>query len=144
MLPLPSSRELYVYICIYTHMYMYMHIRHAHAISIYSMPMPPGTLTLNLQPHQVGYPDGRLVSPAAVAASGASVLNLHQGVDGWLAPHINSPLQPLAAARLGGYVARAHALGLRAKLYYTVRPRTHTCTLTHTHTRIICSRSICA
>jgi hypothetical protein len=76
-------------------------------------------------PQQVGYPDGRLVSPTAVAASGASVLNLHQGVDGWLAPHINSPLQPLAATRLGGYVARAHALGLRAKLYYTVR---HICT----------------
>lgn len=73
----------------------------------------------------MGYPDGRLVSPTAVAASGASVLNLHQGVDGWLAPHINSPLQPLAATRLGGYVARAHALGLRAKLYYTVR---HICT----------------
>ena len=87
-------------------------IHHAHA-----KPHP--------HPHQVGYPDGRLVSPAAVAASGASVLNLHQGVDGWLAPHINSPLQPLAATRLGGYVARAHALGLRAKLYYTVRPPTH-------------------
>ena len=71
--------------------------------------------------YQVGYPTPALVSPEEVAATGATVLNLHQGVNGMLNPYINYPFERHAQGRLAAYVGRAHALGLRAKTYYTVR-----------------------
>ena len=45
----------------------------------------------------MGYPDTALVEPATVAAHGAKVLNLHQGVDGMLNPYINYPFDPKVA-----------------------------------------------
>ena len=71
--------------------------------------------------YQVGYPDTALVEPVTVAAHGATVLNLHQGVDGMLNPYINYPFDPKATARLADYAGRAHAAGLKLKMYYTIR-----------------------
>ena len=62
---------------------------------------------------KVGYPDTALVEPATVAAHGAKVLNLHQGVDGMLNPYINYPFDAKATARLASYTARAHGAGLK-------------------------------
>ena len=39
--------------------------------------------------YQVGYPDTALVQPEEIAAHGAKVINIHQGVDGLLNPYIN-------------------------------------------------------
>ena len=69
----------------------------------------------------MGYPDTALVEPATVAAHGAKVLNLHQGVDGALNPYINYPFDPKATARLADYASKAHAAGLKLKMYYTIR-----------------------
>jgi hypothetical protein len=52
-----------------------------------------------------------------VAATGANVINLHQG-DG-LNPHINYPF--LTAPQLAAYAAEAHARQMKVKIYYTVR-----------------------
>ena len=70
--------------------------------------------------YQVGYPDTRLIEPEDVANSGATVLNIHQGVDGPLNPYINYPFSEHSTAAMGAYVARAHARQLRVKAYYTV------------------------
>jgi hypothetical protein len=70
--------------------------------------------------YQVGYPDTRLVEPEDVAKSGATVLNIHQGVDGPLNPYINYPFSEHSTTAMGAYVARAHARQLRVKAYYTV------------------------
>jgi len=71
--------------------------------------------------YQVGYPSTQLIQPDAVAATGATVLNIHQGVDGGLNPYINYPFQKETMQELGSYVDRAHAEGLSVKAYYTVR-----------------------
>ena len=71
--------------------------------------------------YQVGYPDTALVQPAEVAARGATVLNIHQGVDGLLNPYINYPFDRPTVANLGAYTAAAHAHGLLVKAYYTIR-----------------------
>lgn len=54
---------------------------------------------------------------AEVAATGSTIVNLHHGDA--LNPHINYPF--LSTAELGTYTREAHALGLKVKLYYTVR-----------------------
>ena len=41
-----------------------------------------------------------------------------------LNPYINYPFDPTATARLADYSSRAHATGLKLKLYYTIRNRT--------------------
>ena len=71
--------------------------------------------------YQVGYPDTTLVQPEEIAARGARVINIHQGVDGLLNPYINYPFDRDASHRLSRYVSRAHALGMRVKIYYTIR-----------------------
>ena len=71
--------------------------------------------------YQVGYPTPDLVEPDAVAHSGATVLNIHQGVNGLLNPHINYPFERETIKHLSDYAARAHALGLKVKAYYTIR-----------------------
>ena len=63
----------------------------------------------------MGYPDTKLVPPSEVAARGASVLNIHQGVDGPLNPYINYPFDRGSVDALAAYVADAHALGLKVK-----------------------------
>ena len=71
--------------------------------------------------YQVGYPTARLVQPDEVAATGATVLNIHQGVDGLLNPYINYPFDARTTAHLSSYIATAHAHALRVKAYYTIR-----------------------
>jgi len=59
-------------------------------------------------------------SPEQVAASGANVVNLHHATE--MNPYINYPF--LAVDKLRDYVVRAHELGLKVKIYYTVRELT--------------------
>ena len=54
---------------------------------------------------------------AEAAASGATVINLHQG-DG-LNPNINYPF--LTTDKLAAYAAEAHARKMQVKIYYTIR-----------------------
>eukprot|EP00966_Prymnesium_polylepis_P242973 5618976-Prymnesium_polylepis.5 len=70
---------------------------------------------------QVGYPSPLLMDPAAVAARGARVVGLHQGVEGGVLPHINWPFMPWPARRLEAYTRAARAAGVKAKMYYTLR-----------------------
>ena len=46
------------------------------------------------------------------------------GVDGMLNPYINYPFDDKATARLASYSAKAHAAGLKLKMYYTIRELT--------------------
>ena len=71
--------------------------------------------------YQVGYPTPELVQPSEVAATGATVLNIHQGVNGFLNPHINYPFERETHEHLSEYVSDAHSKGLKVKAYYTVR-----------------------
>ncbi|MGY0020256.1 glycoside hydrolase domain-containing protein [Streptomyces sp. YJ-C3] len=59
-------------------------------------------------------------APEEVADYGANVVNLHHATPP--NPYINDPL--LAADRLRAYTERAHALGVRVKVYDTVRELT--------------------
>ncbi|MEO8221927.1 MAG: glycoside hydrolase domain-containing protein [Specibacter sp.] len=59
-------------------------------------------------------------SVADIAATGASVINIHHATA--LAPFINDPL--LHADALAAYTAQAHAAGLKVKVYDTVRELT--------------------
>ena len=59
-------------------------------------------------------------SVADIAATGASVINIHHATA--LAPFINDPL--LHADALAEYTAQAHAAGLKVKVYDTVRELT--------------------
>ena len=54
---------------------------------------------------------------AEAAATGATVINLHQG-DG-LNPYINYPF--LTTDKLAAYAAEAHARQMKVKIYYTIR-----------------------
>lgn len=56
-------------------------------------------------------------TPEEAAAYGANVLNLHHATPP--NPYINDPL--LTADALSAYVARAHELGMKVKIYHTVR-----------------------
>ncbi|NCQ27471.1 MAG: hypothetical protein GW802_08570 [Armatimonadetes bacterium] len=53
----------------------------------------------------------------AVAQTGASILNLHQGAG--LNPHINYPFR--TADKLAAYTREAHDADMKVKIYYTVR-----------------------
>jgi len=57
------------------------------------------------------------VPPETAIASGANIINIHQGNE--LNPNINYPF--LAADKLAAYVEQAHAKGVKVKIYYTVR-----------------------
>ncbi|MCC6442851.1 MAG: hypothetical protein IT210_05265 [Armatimonadetes bacterium] len=59
--------------------------------------------------------------PENAVRARANVINLHHGSE--LNPYINYPF--LAAGRLKAYIDRAHGLGLKAKIYYTVREMTN-------------------
>jgi hypothetical protein len=58
-----------------------------------------------------------LGAPEDAAQCGASIINVHQGNE--LNPYINYPF--LAVDKLSAYVNEAHGLGLKVKIYYTVR-----------------------
>ena len=55
--------------------------------------------------------------PQDVADQGARIINIHHGND--LNPFINYPF--LTEDKLGPYIDKAHQLGLKVKLYYTIR-----------------------
>ncbi|HQL72965.1 MAG TPA: DUF6067 family protein [Phycisphaerae bacterium] len=63
------------------------------------------------------YHTGGDSSVDAAAAAGATVINLHQG--GRLNPYINYPFLTLDS--LKKWIDAAHAKGMRAKIYYTLR-----------------------
>jgi hypothetical protein len=52
-----------------------------------------------------------------IAKTGADIVNIHQGND--LNPYINYPF--VTADKIKAYVDEAHAKGMKAKIYYTVR-----------------------
>ena len=58
-----------------------------------------------------------VVPVETVAATGANIINCHQG--NALNPYINYPF--LTTEAFGAYVRQAHARGIRVKTYYTVR-----------------------
>ena len=55
--------------------------------------------------------------PEDAVRCGATIINVHQGNE--LNPYINYPF--LTADKLAAYVNEAHNLGLKVKIYYTVR-----------------------
>jgi hypothetical protein len=55
--------------------------------------------------------------PEDAARCGATIINVHQGNE--LNPYINYPF--LTVDKLSAYVNEAHSLGLKVKIYYTVR-----------------------
>ena len=55
--------------------------------------------------------------PEKAKENGATVINIHQGNE--LNPYINYPF--VTEDKLGAYVHKAHALGMKVKIYYTVR-----------------------
>ena len=61
--------------------------------------------------------DHEYVPPEKAKTNGATIVNIQQGNE--LNPNINYPF--VAAEKLKAYVARAHKLGLKVKIYYTVR-----------------------
>jgi hypothetical protein len=60
-------------------------------------------------------------SVAEVAATGANIINIHQG--NGLNPHINYPFD--TANKFAAYTKEAHARGLKVKTYYTVREQSN-------------------
>jgi len=61
--------------------------------------------------------DHEFIAPEKAKQNGATIINIHQGND--LNPNINYPF--LATDKLSAYVKQAHALGMKVKIYYTVR-----------------------
>jgi len=55
--------------------------------------------------------------PGEAVKAGATIVNIHHGYE--VNPHINYPF--LTADKLAAYVSEAHELGLKTKIYYTVR-----------------------
>ena len=61
--------------------------------------------------------DHEFIPPEKAKANGATIINIHQGND--LNPYINYPF--LHADKLRAYTTQAHKLGMKVKIYYTVR-----------------------
>ena len=90
---------------------------------------------LNLSRHfeqrylQVGYGGSYgtgYISPQQAAALNASVVTLHQGIQGvvngtLVNPYINYPFVPPTVEFIENYTAQARALDMRVKFYYTIR-----------------------
>lgn len=66
--------------------------------------------------HILGW-QGQDARPEDAVRCGATIINVHQGNK--LNPYINYPF--LTADKLAAYVSEAHNLGLKAKIYYTIR-----------------------
>jgi hypothetical protein len=75
----------------------------------------------NLRHFQVGYPGSTFTSAEDVHKTGATVINIHQGVDTMINPFINYPFIPESVELLANYTKTANDLGMRVKFYYTVR-----------------------
>eukprot|EP00039_Didymoeca_costata_P024761 m.11370 g.11370 ORF g.11370 m.11370 type:complete len:1033 (-) comp4432_c0_seq1:114-3212(-) len=82
---------------------------------------PNETQHWSLRHFQVGYPGSQFTSVNDVYKTGATVINIHQGVASMINPYINYPFEPESVALLANYTADANALGMRVKFYYTVR-----------------------
>jgi len=67
------------------------------------------------------YYHGGVPAAKKVAETGAKVINIHHG--NAMNPYINYPF--LTTDKLAPYVKSAHALGLKVKLYYTIRELTN-------------------
>ena len=67
--------------------------------------------------YQQGYPEPGAVPVDFLLDAGVTIVNIHQGNE--LNPYINYPF--LTVDRLSAYVNEVHAVGLKAKIYYTVR-----------------------
>ena len=67
----------------------------------------------------MGYPSAAFTPAEKVAQTGATVVNIHQGVDTMINPFINYPFIPQSVALLDNYTKAANALGMRVKFYYT-------------------------
>eukprot|EP00756_Hemistasia_phaeocysticola_P053901 Hpha_TRINITY_DN29846_c0_g1::TRINITY_DN29846_c0_g1_i1::g.2968::m.2968 len=90
-------------------------------------PSKPVNLTKHwkTRPIQVGY-GTNYMSPQQVAATGATVVTLHQGVPGvvnasLVNPYISYPFGADVVPLLTNYTAQSNALGMATKFYYTVR-----------------------
>ena len=68
---------------------------------------------------QQGYPAANEHAVSDIARRGANVVNYHQGLG--VNPYINYPFVRRAIFQLRQRVEHAHAHGLRAKAYYTIR-----------------------
>ena len=68
------------------------------------------------------YFHGPVSPPAEVAAKGANTINIHHSYA--QNPFINYPFLPEPVRELTEYTGEAHRLGLKVKLYYTVRELT--------------------
>jgi hypothetical protein len=80
-----------------------------------------------LRHFQVGYPGSAFTSAEDVHKTGATVINIHQGVDTMINPFINYPFIPESVALLANYTQTANKLGMRVKFYYTVRELSNHC-----------------
>ena len=67
------------------------------------------------------YYHGGVPSPKDVADQGARIINIHHGND--INPFINYPF--LTEGKLRPYIDEVHELGLKVKLYYTIRELTN-------------------
>ncbi len=52
---------------------------------------------------------------------GANIINIHQGVPGFLNPNINYPFRPIAVDLLSNYSNWAHNSNMKLKFYYTIQ-----------------------
>jgi len=75
--------------------------------------------------YQNGYPDPSFADVETVKATGATIVNIHQGVDGWINPYINYPFLPQSVQLLHNYTYWAHKAGMLVKFYYTTRELTN-------------------
>jgi len=84
-----------------------------------------GLLPTPLKPLDPAHWDQRYyhayVEPDIAARAGANIINIHQGNE--LNPYINYPF--LRVGLLSSYVNNAHSLGMKVKIYYTVRELTN-------------------
>ena len=81
---------------------------------------------------QIGYPDHHMYTPEEVAATGATIATIHQGVDSEINPYINWPFDPQSVALQTNFSTRFaalsnpnHTIQNRFKLYYTARELTN-------------------
>jgi hypothetical protein len=81
---------------------------------------------------QIGYPDHHMYSAQEVAATGATIATIHQGVDSMINPYINWPFAPASvelqanfSSQFAALSNRNHTVKNRFKLYYTARELTN-------------------
>jgi hypothetical protein len=95
------------------------------------LPLRFGTLVTPVKPVNMEHFNQRyyqfynnVVQPDAAKAFNATVINIHQGNE--LNPYINYPFRTVDKMR--EYIDKAHNLGMRAKIYDTVRELSNFCT----------------